>query len=924
MNAAECYVASNRIQEFFELPDQSTSPIQSSSTGQDNGIKKVNCNEVLFLDNVTCYWNVVAGSDNSDTEKKQLIGDEKDEIFSVVALSNISLKFELGELYCIIGRVGCGKSTLLQALAGEMQIYEGSKISRFNSMSYAAQEPWIMDGTVRENIVMGLPYNKEWYQEVIQACGLIPDITSFRNGDLTIVGDRGIQISGGQRSRIGLARALYIDADVCLLDDPLSAVDVKVAKTIFYSAIHHLAVNRNKCVILVTHQLQFVGSSKCILMQEGGEIVCFGSFSDCIEASGGKIYSDIITIDDDGEQSADSNAEEEMKQILNGSLEKEELDPEIPNQDQREKRDVGIISMKTWKSYGTALGGIVPCCFLLLSFVAAQALLLFLIVCLGKWAEAPIEEQYTAYWLSMILSITGCVILSSVLRANISFYKVIKTSQLLHNKMLRSVLRAKIEFFDINPMGRILNRFSADVGILDETFPFTIHDFTVGFFVVLGSIITAAIVLPFILLVVPPLIVLFMRLRKTFVCTTRELKRLEGIARSPIYAMVSESLDGIATIRTNSKIGYFMGKFEKMHDAHTRANFAFIASSRWFAFQLDTLSFALLSSASLLSVLFHHQRWFDVDSAILGLALTLLIQISTTNFPWVIRQSAEVTNQMVSVERILEYGSLPSEASLTTDEDKALSDWPGVRTNILVENYSTRYRRNLPLVLSDISFEVNARERIGVVGRSGSGKSTLIQSLLRLLEGENGTIKIGNVDIAKLGLHKLRSAIAVIPQVPVLFSGCTIRENLDPFGNCKSSDVLDSLKAVQMLDAVNASHLGLETPVEEGGSNFSVGQRQLLCLARAILAKSQILILDEPTANVDSHTDKLLQKTLRELFSDATIIMVAHRLQTVIDFDRILVLGNGKVLEYGSPKELVEKEDGQFQSMLKNSGNHMS
>lgn len=939
MYGAECYVACKRIQAFFELDDKISPRMTSegqNKRSESGSIRNIDSNEVLRLDNATCFWNKdeqISSNDSDVVEEEQLVETKDDEIGAIVALSNISLKFQSGQLYLVIGKVGCGKSALLQALAGELQINTGTLTSRVDSMSYAAQEPWIMDGSVRENIVMGLPYDEIWYNQVVEACGLGPDIASFKSGDLTIVGDRGLQCSGGQRSRIGLARALYSDADVCLLDDPLSAVDVKVAKTIFYSAIQDLAVKRNKCVILVTHQLQFVGSSECILMKEGGEIVCCGPFAHCVKASKGDISSDFLTSDHDGDDgesnekssNLDDNAHDvktsnAVKQydITSNNRNKKSLGD--PCQDQREKRDTGIISMKTWMSYGRALGGAGTCFLLLSTFAVAQALLLFLIVCLGKWAEAPASDQHTTYWFVLVLAVTGSVIISSIIRANMTFYKIIKTSQRLHDQMLRFVLRAKIEFFDTNPLGRILNRFSADVGILDDTFPFTIHDFTVGLFVVVGSVITAGIVLPFILVVIPPLLIVFMRLRKVFVSTTRELKRLEGIARSPIYAMVSESLSGVATIRTNSKIGYFMNKFEKAHNAHTRANFAFIVSSRWFAFKLDTLSFILLSSASLLAVLFHHQGWFDVDSAILGLALTLLIQISTTNFPWVVRQSAEVCNQMVSVERVLEYGSLPTEAALRTDFDKTLCNWPG-NTSVTVQNLSTRYRTSLPLVLSNITFHVNAGERVGIVGRSGSGKSSLVQTLFRLLEAEVGSIKVGDVDISKIGLHKLRTSMAVIPQSPVLFSGYTIQENLDPFGNCQHSDIIDSLKAVQMYDAVTSSPLGLETPVDEGGTNFSVGQRQLLCLARAILAKSQILVLDEPTANVDSNTDTLLQKTLRELFSDATIIMVAHRLQTVIDFDRILVLGGSEVLEYGTPKELLENEDGHFASMLKNCSN---
>jgi ATP-binding cassette subfamily C (CFTR/MRP) protein 4 len=312
------------------------------------------------------------------------------------------------------------------------------------------------------------------------------------------------------------------------------------------------------------------------------------------------------------------------------------------------------------------------------------------------------------------------LVVFSIIRAQMSFYLFIKASQRLHDRMLRSVLRAKIEFFDTNPLGRILNRFSADVGIIDETLPLTIYDFLVGAFMFLGGISTAIVALPFILLAVPPLIWCFLRLRSIFVSTTRELKRLEGLARSPIFAMISESLNGIATVRANNKICYFKSKFEAVHDAHSRAHFAFMASSRWFATSLDFLAFLLMSTASILSVLFNDQGWFQVDPATLGLALTMLLQIAGTNFPWMVRQSAEVTNQMVSVERVLAFGSLPPEAALTTDFDRDCQNWPQ-ETSIYVDNLTARYRSNLPTCVSGVSLQIESGQRVGVVGRFVAG-----------------------------------------------------------------------------------------------------------------------------------------------------------------------------------------------------------
>jgi ATP-binding cassette subfamily C (CFTR/MRP) protein 4 len=448
----------------------------------------------------------------------------------------------------------------------------------------------------------------------------------------------------------------------------------------------------------------------------------------------------------------------------------------------------------------------------------------------------------------------------------------------------------------------------------------TVYDFLVGAFMFLGSVVTATAVLPYTLLVLPPLVLCFVRFRSVFVVTTRELKRLEGLARSPMYAMLSETMLGISTIRVNGSGAFFARKFRLAHDKHTRAAWAFMTSSRCFATSLELLSFLLLMTATLVSVLLHYQGWLKVDSATLGLALTLLIQMANTNFPWMVRQSAEVTNQMVSVERILEFGNLEPEAPLYLDSDANLDDdWPS-DGNIDVKGLSVRYRPALPLALDDVDFSVEARSRVGVVGRTGSGKSTLVQALFRLLEPESGEITIDGVNIADVGLHRLRKSISVIPQVPTLFSGCTIRENLDLFGNHTERQVLDALGHAYLTDMVDSLPLGIHSMVSEGGSNFSVGQRQLLCLARAILSKNKLLVLDEATANVDRQTDQLLQESLQNSFRDGTILAVAHRLETIMNADRVLLMGNGRILEQGPPKELLQDSAGLFSAMAESGG----
>jgi ATP-binding cassette subfamily C (CFTR/MRP) protein 4 len=537
----------------------------------------------------------------------------------------------------------------------------------------------------------------------------------------------------------------------------------------------------------------------------------------------------------------------------------------------------------------------------------------------GKWARRPAGTQKDWTIAGFIIGMGCLVIFFAIFRAYVSFQLTIRASRRLHDRMAKAVLRAKIEFFDTNPLGRIMNRFSADVGSNDDLLPPTLFDFFVIAFIVVGALITTVISLPFTLLAVPILSWYFYSVRHIFVTSSRELKRLEGLARSPIFATLSESMGGIATIRANDALSYFHKKFKVAHDGHTRAFFAFIAASRWVGFRMDSIVFLFVALVSYLAVLFHAKNWFPMDPIILGLSLSLLLQLAGM-FQWCIRQSAEAVNQMVSIERVLAFGDLEPEAPLELETDASVVDngWPS-RGAIDFEEVSVRYRSSLPLALDKVSFSIPAGARVGVVGRTGSGKSTIVQTLFRLLEPEHGKIVIDGQDIAKLGLHTLRTHLAVIPQVPTLFSGCSVRENLDLFGLQTDEALRQVLEDCHMADVIDSLPLGWNSIVSENGSNFSVGQRQLLCLARAILNKAKILILDEATASVDRRTDQLLHEALSKAFHEGTILAVAHRLDTVIDHDFILVLGGGKVLEYGSPAELIEM-NGHFAHMIADTG----
>ena len=921
MGTSECWVSVSRIQRFIQTPELKARVEEFIPDGNDK--------RAIIVKDVSCHWSSASDLRPNGNQNIEEGPDDFDGL--IVALDGINIEFQMGQLTCIVGNVGSGKSAFVSMLAGELPLSRGALKRRADmTISYAPQDPWIMDGTVKENILLGLPFEIEHYTEVINACGLNIDFAQLRYGEETIVGDRGVQLSGGQRARIALARAFYRNTDIIILDDPLSAVDSRVGRLLFYSAIIDLGLKRGKCVILVTHQHQFIAESRCVMMSQG-KISCVGTYQECVDASGGSLSfasqnsssTDLVKLASSshsrGEEKKDDDADERAKMPLKNAKSKSSKQEK---EDYKESSQVGELKLDTFLNYLKAMpGGMCTSFFMLVLFIATQGSVLACIASVGKWSEVPPENQASSQFVGIVVGLVAAVTFFAIVRALMSFHLCIQASKKLHDEMTRSVLRAKVEFFDTNPLGRILNRFSGDVGSNDDLLPVTSFDFLVIGFLVLGALISAVSVLPVTLCFVPPLIWYFLRVRRIFVTTSRELKRLEGLARSPIFAMLSESLGGIATIRSNGASEFFKGKFRSVHDGHSRAFFAFIACSRWLGFRMDALMFIFLTIASFAAVVVHQANWFRIDPGILGLAVSLLIQLSGL-FQWCIRQSAEVVNQMVAVERVIGFRDLPSEAALITDNDEKIENWPS-KGEIIVNDLCVRYRKGLPLSLRGITFKIDGGSRIGVCGRTGGGKSTLVQSLLRLLEAESGNIMIDSVDISSIGLHKLRSKVSVIPQSPILYGGCSLRDNLDPFQSHNDDEINSALLDSHMLHAVTSLSHGLQTIVAEGGLNFSVGQRQLLCLARAILRKNKVLVLDEPTANVDSRTDKLLQEAVSKSFADATIIAVAHRLDTVIEYDKILVLGDGRVLEYGSPHELIER-DAAFASMINDTGEEMA
>ena len=565
MTVSECLVSSRRLEAFFRLPE--IDPLKVESTdGKDDAT-------AISMVDATYSWEKKTTSNRKPT----------------IAVSDVSVDFSTDTFYGILGVVGSGKSALLQALAGELHLQSGTITYRIPTMSFSPQTPWIWNGSIRENILMGLKFEEKWYDKVTSACALDADIQRFQHGDQTLLGSRGVQCSGGQRARIGLARALYRNAKVLLLDDPMSAVDAKVGKHIFNQAIMGLGVSMGRCVILATHQIQFLQSaSKCLLV-ENGTIQANGTFDECVSEAHGAPLSATTEV-------ATTNSDDERlsKTELSKYDGVEKRDGTKEQDGQTEDRHIGQVNFKTYQKYGAAMGSLWVATILLLSFAIVQGMLLWSMAALGVWAEETEAEQDSVKNIATIASFVVVTVVMAIARAILAFHWFNKASRKLHDSMMRSVLLSKISFFDTNPSGRILNRFTADVGIADEQLPLTLYDFSVGIFMALGTLITALVVLPVIFIVLPPLFWYFFRIRRIFTTTARELKRLEGLSRSPIFEMVGEALHGVGTIRSNGASEYFSTKFQQCHDAHTRAYFAFLATSRWFAMRLDVVTFVLM------------------------------------------------------------------------------------------------------------------------------------------------------------------------------------------------------------------------------------------------------------------------------------------------------------------------------------------
>ncbi len=869
-----------------------------------------------------------------------------------VALRDISLEIPTGGLVVIVGRVGHGKTSLLLTLAGELRIVGGAIRQRADAApAFVAQEPWILSGTVRDNILFGSALDAKRYAQVAQACCLEPDFQQLNNRDLTLVGDKGVTLSGGQKARVALARAAYSDRNVMLLDDPLSAVDPHVAKHLFDDCI--CGAMRGRTRVLVTHQLQFIQKADSIVVLDEGRVAAVGSFEQLVKsgldvASLLKEYKKSEDEDDKARDEPTAAVEIDTKAsrgavdpapsdnasapllMASKSLSRKEVRKlEQERKRRKEDRNTGKISKEAFFAYLGASGS--PCylTMVMLSMVAGQALIIGTVYYFSVWAQAPEHDQDAGIYVGLAIGLGVVTFLVSSGRSVWLLTTLVGAAQKLHDSMFASVVRLPMRFFDTNPAGRVLNRFSNDMGLVDDLMPSTLFDVVSIGLQALGVVILACVVNPLVIAMVLPLAYACYHVQQRYLLTSRETKRLDALSRSPVFAQFTETLAGAVSLRAFGAQGRFLRDFATRLDRNTEAFFAFVCTARWLGVRLDVCVQAFMIFVTYSAILMQFFG-FNISAELVGLSLTYLVQLGDA-LQWAVRQSAEFENQLVSVERIRHYVSLKSEAPLALPEDSKLpSGWPS-EGGIRFVNFSARYAPHLPLVLKNLTCAVPGGLKVGIVGRTGAGKSSVVQCLFRLVEPwrgggdsdgvsqidangqvdakvdakvdekkNSGCIQIDGVNTTSIGLHALRKSMSIIPQSPWLFSG-SVRENLDPFGDHSDDDINKALDDVQLGGLFES----LDATVAEAGGNLSTGQKQLICLARAILRDNRIIVCDEATAHVDLQTDKIIQKTIREKFANRTVLMVAHRLNTVIDCDIVAVLDAGKLVEFGHPHELL-------------------
>ncbi|KAG0577462.1 hypothetical protein KC19_5G158000 [Ceratodon purpureus] len=983
---SEALVAIQRLQQLLDLPNGHGLG-SSSETDEVLATKAVSVSKGVFSWSLK-GWYSGENEKKKDVKKRKAKQDtglkilthvpgstDSDKDFEEAAtLKEITFEVQRGELVAIVGAVGSGKSSLLMALLGEMECVTGVSLTD-RPVAYAPQQPWILNDTIRSNILFGNEFDEVRYNETVTACALDHDIAQLPAGHDTEIGERGVNLSGGQKARISLARACYSTSPLLLLDDPLAAVDVPTAKHLMD---HVLAgILKERTVILVTHNKTSLSFCNRIYLMEHGRLqeiakdsLLDGELDAVILDDAEVTHSNVndhqsrLSVNSERDDSSEDLEEQDGREIdmLDGAasvMVAESTQDHRANMDLvsenveivrssskklnqkklissrsadgkklagsgrlsdvksersvnkggqltvKEDRVEGEVTWATYAQYAKDGGGVAFFAFVTFLFLFAQAVRVMVDYWLSIWVDRGYHLSTKIYVISYACFAAGAIILS-LSRALLFTEAAMLSAKQMHGRMAERVLRSPQLFFDQNPVGRIVNRFSKDQSLVDEILPSTAQTCLENFTGCLGSIAIMAILIPWFLLCLPPFVLIFLYVQRRYVTVSRELKRLDGLSRSPMYAHFSQTLQGIASVRAFGAEKKMHDQFLAMIDANHRAFVLFVHSSRWLGIRLDFAAAICVSVASLLVVLLRNK----ISPGLAGVVLVQSLQL-TGFFQYGVRLAAETENYFTSVERIQAYSILPTEADPDTAPGIITEDWPQ-NGEIEFVHYTMAYRVDLPPVLNDLCFKVKAQEKVGILGRTGAGKSSLAAAMFRLVENKacSGSILIDGIDIAQVGLDDLRRRLSIIPQDPVLFKG-TVRLNLDPFEQHTDVEINEAIARVHLSKKIKTLDKGIDSIVAENGENFSVGQRQLLCLARSLLRRSRVIVMDEATAAVDGETDQLIQTTMRSVFHNCTVLTIAHRIDTIIDCHRVLVLAKGgRLAEFDTPANLLRRAEG--------------
>lgn len=795
-------------------------------------------------------------------------------------------------------------------------------------MAYVAQIPWLENMSVKDNVLYGLPMDDERYKEVISACSLDTDITMLPDGENTEVGATGINLSGGQKWRLSFARALYSRAGILVLDDIFSAVDAHVGRHILENGVTgKLSVGRTR--ILVSHHINLVQSAASYVVELGND----GTIQNVASQE-----PDVSNKHKEESGSSSASIDDVEPKEINKAVEKPKKFVEDETMEQ------GRVKWNIYSTYMKAAGGPLSGTIFFFVFLLGAILHLARAYWVKIWTSSYGEEASTnaynfsktqdedrarrelPFYLGIYVGFAVAVVLLTAVKVYFVCSCINRASRTLFQSMTHSVLRAQLRWLDTIPVGRSINRFVGDFALVDSRLVNGALSFPESVFTVLASIAAALFVSPWMLIPIVVLTWAGITLGSIYLEAARPIKRLESISKSPIYEVFGSTLAGLGTIRCFDKTGDYEKRMFGKINAFAEAVWSTRLLMRWVMIRNNLLGASFTVSTAVVIILLP-----NIEASLAGFALTFALEFSSAMFT-AIRTYAEIELSMNSAERIVEYINTPMESQVGQDVPAA---WP-TKGAIVVKDLQVSYAPDLPMVLKSLSFEVAPRQRVGIVGRTGSGKSSLTLAIFRFLEAQAGSVTIDGIDLSKIKLSDLRSRLAIIPQDPVLFSG-TLRSNLDPFDEHTDAAIMEALARVHLLDDhstatktdadgtatptrqnINIFH-DLSSPIARGGLNLSQGQRQLLCLARAIVTRPKVLILDEATSSVDMATDVLIQRSIREEFADATLLVVAHRLSTIADFDAVLVMDAGKAVEYASPRELVEKK-GWFWKMVQQSG----